>query len=194
MNLRKTVEELQNTPYASRKVVCVDELDNEMGVESLINAHRDPGIKHRAFSLNLYRVRDGKKELLLQKRAVEKPVFVLLWTNTCCYNMAPGEDYLPRAAERAWEEMGVRISKDALRVLYRFSYYAPDIEGWCENEVDTIIVGEWDGEVNLNPTEAADHMWVDLATLESDMGKNPDFYAPWFKTIVSDSRFRSVFE
>lgn len=194
MNLRKTVEELQNTPYASRKVVCVDELDNEIGTESLIKAHRDRGVKHRAFSLVLYRVRAGKKEILLQQRAVEKPVFVLLWTNTCCYNMAPGEIYLPRAAERAREEMGARVNQDVLRILYRLSYYAPDLEGWCENELDTVIAGEWDGKVELNPAEAADYRWMSLGELEEDMRGNPEIYAPWFKMIVTDLRFRNVFE
>jgi isopentenyl-diphosphate delta-isomerase len=188
MGLRKTVEELANTHYMTRKVLIVDENDEEMGIASLVDAHRGPGIKHRAFSLILYRVCDGIKEILLQKRSEEKPVFPLYWTNTCCYNMLPDEKYLERAATRVKEEMGVTIQPEHLKVLYRFSYYAPDIEGWCENEWDSVIVGQYDGGVTINPHEAADFRWIEWTVMKQDMLQNPDLYAPWWKMIVDDGR------
>jgi len=193
MNLRKTVEEIDQK-YHNRQVVVVDENDEEIKVAGLVEAHRDPGLQHRAFSLQLYRRVGGKAELLLQQRAVEKPVFPFYWANTCCYNMAPGEEYLSRAVSRVYEEMGVAVEEKILRELYKFTYYAPDIEGWCENELDTIIVGEWDGDLKLNPDEAMDAKWIEWGELNTDIAENPDKYAPWFKMIVSDSRLRSVFE
>lgn len=45
---------------------------------SSINA----GLLHRAFSVFLFRPKDGR--LLLQKRADEKITFPGMWTNTCC--------------------------------------------------------------------------------------------------------------
>jgi len=193
MNLRKTVEEIDQK-YHNRQVVVVDENDEEIKVAGLVEAHRDPGLQHRAFSLQLYRRVGGKAELLLQQRAVEKPVFPFYWANTCCYNMAPGEEYLSRAVSRVYEEMGVAVEEKILRELYKFTYYAPDIEGWCENELDTIIVGEWDGDLKLNPDEAMDAKWIEWGELNTDIAENPDKYAPWFKMIVSDPRFRRVFE
>lgn len=204
MSLRKAVEELDQK-YHDRKVVLVDDKDNEIRIAGLIEAHRDPGLQHRAFSMQLFRVVEGTKELLLQQRAVEKPVFPFYWANTCCYNLAPGENYLPRAISRVKEEMGVDVGKDALRELYKFTYYAPDIEGWCENELDNVIVGEWTptspvasrghgGELKLNPEEAINAKWIEWGELNKDIAKNPDKYAPWFKMIVTDPRFRSVFE
>jgi isopentenyl-diphosphate delta-isomerase len=193
MNLRKTVEELDQK-YHERKVVLVDENDNELGVGGLIEAHRDPGLQHRAFSLQLYRIVNDKKELLLQQRAIGKPVFPFYWANTCCFNMAPGEKYLSRAVSRVKEEMGLIVGEEKLRELYKFVYYAPDIEGWCENELDNVIVGEWSGELKLNPEEAMDSKWIEWGELNKDIENEPSKYAPWFKTIVSDPRFRSVFE
>ena len=208
MNLRKTVEELDQK-YHNRKVVLVDESDNELGIGGLIEAHRDPGLQHRAFSLQLYRTINDKKELLLQQRAIGKPVFPFYWANTCCYNMAPTETYLTRAVSRVKEEMGVEVGEDQLRELYKFSYYAPDVEGWCENELDNVIVGEWDpsahsassgqarsGQVGLklNPEEVMDSKWIEWGELNKDIADEPGKYAPWFKTIVTDLRFRSVFE
>ena len=203
MNLRKTVEELDQK-YHERKVVLVDENDNELGVGGLIEAHRDPGLQHRAFSLQLYRIVNDKKELLLQQRAIGKPVFPFYWANTCCFNMAPGEKYLPRAVSRVKEERGLIVGEEKLRELYKFVYYAHDIEGWCENELDDVIVGEcppssstsegYKDFVKLNPEEAMDSKWIEWEELNKDIENEPSKYAPWFKTIVSDPRFRSVFE
>lgn len=193
MNLRKTIEELDKK-YHDRKVVLVDDNDNEIGVAGLVGAHRGQGLQHRAFSLQLYRVVGGKKELLLQQRAVEKPVFPYYWANTCCYNLAPGETYLSSAVRRVREEMGAEVGEEGLRELYKFSYYAPDMEGWCENEMDTVIVGEWQGELKLSPDEAMDSRWIQWRELNKDIENDPDKYAPWFKMIVFDPRFRSVFE
>ncbi len=193
MKLRQTVEEIDQK-YHSRKVVVTDDSDKEIGITSLVEAHRNPGIRHRAFSLQLYRVVDQKKELLLQQRSASKPVFPLFWANTCCYNLAPGEQYITRAVSRVAEEMGVVVDGKELRELYKFSYYAPDLDGWCENELDNVIVGEWSGELKLNSEEAKDYKWIEWEELNLDIARNQEIYAPWFKLIVNDSRFQSVFE
>ncbi len=187
MNVRKLPEELLEQ-YRDRKVVLVDESDNEIGVAGLVEVHRTPGKKHRAFSLWLYRRGEKGVEVLLQKRAKEKPVFPHYWANTCCYNMAPGEEYLPRAVTRVSEEMGVEVEESALSKLYQFSYYAPDIEGWCENELDQVIVGEWDGEIAPNSEEVSEYRWMGWGELREDVKRNPEIYAPWFGLIMEDGR------
>lgn len=187
MNRRKRPEELL-AQYRHRQVVVVDEQDNELGVAGLVEAHQDPGIKHRAFSLWLYRQGEKGVEVLLQKRAEEKPVFPHYWANTCCYNMAPGEKYLERAKSRVREELGVELGETKLEKLYQFSYYAPDKNGWCENELDQIMVGEWDGEVVPNPDEVEDYRWIEWDELKRDMVNNPHEYAPWFQEIMEDGR------
>ena len=177
--------------YEGRKVVLVDQDDNELGVEDILIAHQGEGKKHRALSVILYRKIDGKTELLMQKRSHAKPVFRGLWSNTCCTNLRPGDTYIDRAVSRLKEEMGIEVRPEDLRILYRFSYEAPDLTnpGWCENEVDTVIVGEWDGELRLNPEEAEDAKWVEYGEMKKDMEKNPDIYSPWHKLIINDPRF-----
>lgn len=193
MNLRKTVDEVDKK-YHDRKVVLVDDNDNELGTGRLVEAHRGQGLKHRAFSLQLYRKIDGQVELLLQQRAEAKPAFPYFWANTCCYNMAPGESYLPRAVSRVSEEMGVIVDQSLLNIVYKFSYYAADVEGWCENELDTVIVGEWDGKVVINSEEAMDYKWIEWSELIKDIDQQGDIYSPWFKTMMDDVRFRSALE
>jgi isopentenyl-diphosphate delta-isomerase len=181
--------------YEGRRVVLVDQDDNELGVEDILIAHQGEGKKHRALSVILYRKIDGKTELLMQKRSQAKPVFKRLWSNTCCTNLRPGDTYIERAVSRLKEEMGIEVRPEDLRVLYRFSYEAPDHSAssgqvqWCENEVDTVIVGEWNGELRLNPEEAEDAKWVEYGEMKKDMEKNPDIYSPWHKIIINDPRF-----
>jgi isopentenyl-diphosphate delta-isomerase len=104
--------------------------------------------------------------------------------------MRPGDEYLPRAVSRLEEEMGINVKQGDLRVVYRFSYEAPDVvnSGWCENELDTVIVGEWNGVVNVNQDEAADYRWLEWGELNEDIKKNHAQYAPWYKMIVGDKR------
>lgn len=185
------MQNMDYSAYQGRQVVLVDENDNEIGVEDILVAHQGEGKKHRALSVILYRRIDGKTAILMQKRSQAKPVFKGLWSNTCCTNLRPGDTYIERAVSRLKEEMGIEIKSEGLRVLYRFSYEAPDPTnpGWCENEVDTVIVGEWDGELDLNPDEAEDAKWMEYGAMKEDMDKNPDIYSPWHKLIINDPRF-----
>lgn len=192
---------MQNVDYGAyegRRVVLVDEEDNEIGTEDILIAHQGMGKKHRALSVILYRKVDGKIELLMQKRSQNKPVFKGLWSNTCCTNLRPGDTYIERAVSRLKEEVGIEIRSDKLKTLYRFSYEVLDFinSGWCENEVDTVIVGEWDpstssGQVGmkLNPAEAEDAKWMEIGEMRVDIERNPDIYSPWHKLIINDPRF-----
>lgn len=175
----------------NRQVVLVDEQDREVGLADIYEAHQGKGLKHRALSVILYRKVNGKTELLHQKRSKEKPLFKDLWSNTCCTNLRPGDEYLPRAVSRLDEEMGIKLSEEDLCTLYRFSYEAQDENqpGWCENEVDTVLVGEWDGEMKLNPDEASDAKWIEWDDLKKDIENNPKSYSPWHKMIINDPRF-----
>ncbi len=175
----------------NRRVVLVDEQDREVGLADIYTAHQGKGLKHRALSVILYRKVNGKTELLHQKRADAKPVFKGLWSNTCCTNLRPGDEYLSRAVSRLDEEMGIKIKQEDLRILYRFSYEAQDIRrsGWLENEVDTVIVGEWNGEIFINPEEASDYKWIEWEALQKDIEKFSNIYSPWHKMIINDPRF-----
>src|SRR3989339_1187275 len=175
----------------NRQVVLVDEQDRELGLADIYEAHQGIGLKHRALSVILYRPTSsttslgaGKSvEVLMQKRAEAKPVFRGLWSNTCCTNLRPGDEYLPRAVSRLNEEMGIKVLEKDLRIIYRFSYEAQDENrpGWCENELDTVIVGEWDGEVRVNPEEASDYKWIEWEEMKKDIENNPKIYSPWHK-------------
>jgi len=181
--------------YHNRKVVVVNDNDEEKGIASLIDAHRGMGMKHRAFSLILYRRREDKIEVLLQKRSGMKPVFALKWANACCYNMAPGEEYVNRARSRVREELGIDLEETKLEKLFKFSYFAEDREkkGWCENELDQVIVGEWDGVVRPSLDEVEDYRWVEWEQLKKEIKNEESKFGPWWVEIVREGKLEQYF-
>ena len=79
---------MKQTEEEKSLVVLVDENDAPLGTMEKMEAHRDGGHLHRAFSVIVFSPRG---EILLQRRAATKYHSQSLWTNTCCSHPAPGE-------------------------------------------------------------------------------------------------------
>ena len=159
-------------------LILVDERNAPAGVASWEEAHSLPAGKlHRAFSVYIFR-NDGT-EMLIQKRSGKK-LFAGLWANSCCSHPREGEEVAGVAERRLQEELGFTCP---LTSLSTFVYQAPDPAGkGAENEHVTIFRGDLDADVMVtpNPSEVAEWKWIGISELRSDMGKNPDLYAPWF--------------
>ena len=102
-----------------------------------MEAHRDGGHLHRAFSVIVFSPRG---EILLQRRAATKYHSQSLWTNTCCSHPAPGETTLEAAHRRLREEMGFDVP---LQEVFSFVYRAGLDTGLTEYEYDHVLVGEF---------------------------------------------------
>ena len=76
--------------------------DEAIGTMEKMEAHRK-ALLHRAFSVVIF---NGKGEMLLQQRALNKYHSGGLWTNACCSHPFPGEDNLEAASRRLREELG----------------------------------------------------------------------------------------
>ena len=169
---------------AEEKVILVNEKDEQIGLMEKIEAH-EKALLHRAFSVFVF---NEKNELMIQQRALSKYHSPGLWTNTCCSHQREGETNIDAGKRRLQEEMG--FSTD-LKDTISFIYKAPFDNGLTEHEFDHILVGNFEGEPNLNPDEVAAWKWVSLEDLKEDMKKNPDIYTEWFK-IIFDKYYSSI--
>lgn len=158
------------------QVILVNEKDEQIGLMPKMEAHQK-ALLHRAFSVFIF---NRNNELMIQQRAFEKYHSPGLWTNTCCSHQRQGESNIEAGKRRLQEEMG--FSTD-LKDTVSFIYKAPFDNGLTEHEFDHILVGYYDGEPELNPSEVNDYRWLSLKDLKKDMAENPGIYTEWFKII-----------
>ncbi len=162
------------------EVILVDEDGREIGSAEKLEAHRNGGRLHLAFSIVLFN-RDG--ETLLQRRSKRKYHFGGLWTNACCGHPRPGEVLAEAARRRLREELGVDAE---LSEVFSFLYRASDPRsGLSEYEVDHVFAGRLDAEPHPDPEEIDDLCWIEHAELERDVAAHPERYTPWFAQLVA---------
>lgn len=167
---------------AGESVVLVDGTDRETGRAEKLWAHRNGGVRHRAFSVLLW---NGKGECLLQRRAAGKYHFPGLWTNACCSHPRAGEEVEAAAKRRLKEELG--LEGVALRERFVFEYRAASAAtGLWEWEVDHVLEGMWEGradEVSFDPGEVWEVRWATPEEIAEGLRRGGEEYTPWFAEV-----------
>ena len=165
-------------------VVLVNENDEKIGLMPKMEAH-EKGLLHRAFSVFIF---NRNKELMLQKRSLKKYHSPGLWTNTCCSHQRDGESNINAGMRRLKEEMGF---SSELREINSFIYKVKFDNGLVEHELDYILVGEYENDVEPNSQEVDDWKWIDLDEINDDIKTNPEEYTEWFK-IIMDNHYNDL--
>ena len=189
-------DEAQATLMAEA-VIAVAEDDTVIGPMSKLEAHRGAGHYHRAFSVLLF---NTKGEMLLQQRSSDKVTFPNVWANACCSHPLHSPEELEledargvkRAAVRKLEqELGIdpaQVSTDDMVYMTKMRYSARMNQEWIERELDHIIVMCADVEINPNPNEVANTLWVDHDKMEAMLLEEraaDQAIAPWFRCIAA---------
>ncbi len=155
-------------------VILVDPSNRTIGYGEKYDIHRR-GIRHRAFSVFLV---DDEGRTLLQRRYEGKYHSGGLWANSCCGHPRPKESIRRAAERRLNEELGVLAP---LKPCFTTAYSAQLDNGMSENEIVTIFVGRFTGELNLNPLEATDTALVPLDALYTYVEDDPSRYSVWLR-------------
>lgn len=155
-------------------VVLVDEDDNPIGTAPKDTVHTQNTPLHRAFSLFLF---DSQNRLLLTKRSQKKKTFPGVWTNTVCGHVSPDETPVTAAIRRLKEELG--ITGVTVRLVAPYRYMFIDAGGMMENEICPILVGYYDGDPVLNPSETDEWKRIDWHVFLNEIKTNPGKYSPW---------------
>ena len=189
-------DEAQATLMAEA-VIAVTEDDTVIGPMSKLEAHHGAGHYHRAFSVLLF---NTKGEMLLQQRSSDKVTFPNVWANACCSHPLHSPEELElenamgvkRAAVRKLEqELGIdpaQVSTDDMVYMTKMRYSARMNQEWIERELDHIIVMCADVEINPNPNEVANTLWVDHDKMEAMLLEEraaDQAIAPWFRCIAA---------
>ncbi|MFD3593385.1 isopentenyl-diphosphate Delta-isomerase [Nocardia sp. NPDC058640] len=169
-----------STDRETMLVELVDDTGVATGACSVDEAHRPPGILHRAFSVLLF---DRRGNVLLQQRAAVKTRFPLQWANTCCGHPTPGQAVAEAAAIRLREEFGMTAELSEVGV---FTYRAGDEStGRVEYEYDHVLIGSVGSlPPRPDPTEIACWAWIPPQAVRVDMTANPGKYTPWLPQVL----------
>ncbi|MEK7535609.1 MAG: isopentenyl-diphosphate Delta-isomerase [Patescibacteria group bacterium] len=159
------------------RVVLVDESDKEIGTEEKLAAHKK-GLLHRAFSIFVI---NSKGEMLIQRRAMSKYHSGGLWSNACCSHPHPNEKLQEATHRRLEEEMGFDCD---LKEKFSFIYKTNFENGLVEHEFLHIFIGTWDATPKVDPEEADEWAWIDMAKLQADLATHPEKYTYWFKLAL----------
>ena len=190
-------ENTEQATLMAEAVIQVSEHDLVIGPVSKLEAHQGAGSFHRAFSVLLF---NTKGEMLLQQRSADKVTFPNVWANACCSHPLHSPEELEegnamgvkRAAVRKLEqELGIdpaTISTDQMTFMTKMRYAARMNQEWIERELDHIIMMCADVELNPNPNEVANTMWVSHEEMEAMLLEErpaDQAIAPWFRCIAA---------
>ena len=95
---------------------------NEQGLPtgktvSRAEAH-EKGILHAAVHIYVYRLREGKLEILLQKRADDKDSFPSCWDTSCAGHVSAGDSFEFTVNKELSEELGITVDNGEVQHLF----------------------------------------------------------------------------
>ncbi|HEY4019554.1 MAG TPA: isopentenyl-diphosphate Delta-isomerase [Pseudonocardiaceae bacterium] len=163
------------TDTVTEQVVLLTETGESAGITPKATVHTTDTPLHLAFSCYLFNT-DG--QLLLTRRALSKPTWPGVWTNSCCGHPAPGESLTDAVRRRLRCELGITVTGPEL-ILPTFRYRAVMTNGLVENEMCPVFRGFSDEVATPAPDEVDDAQWVDWSDLVSDVVAGRRAISPW---------------
>lgn len=163
--------------HAGDDVVLVDAAGSPVGTAPRASVHDTDTPLHLAFSCY---VTDGRGQVLLTRRALDKRTWPGVWTNSCCGHPRPGEPLTEAVRRRLVDELDLEVGPVSC-ALPDFAYRATDASGVVENEVCPVFVAQTHpgSQISANAFEVMEWRWVPWASLEQAVGAAPFAFSPW---------------
>jgi len=165
----------------TEQVVLLDEDGNAIGTADKATVHGKDTPLHLAFSCYVF---DDAGRLLVTQRAVAKPTFGGVWTNTCCGHPAPGEPLADAVRRRVGQELGLHLDRMTL-LLPRFRYRAVGDDGTVEYELCPVFTATASGDPQPDPAEVEAWEWVPWTQFRDDVVSGRREVSLWCREQVA---------
>jgi isopentenyl-diphosphate delta-isomerase len=162
------------------RVVLLDEAGNAVGTAPKRGVHHQATPLHLAFSCYVF---DGRGGVLVTQRALHKPTWPGVWTNSACGHPGPGEDIAEAVVRRVREELGLRLH-DLRLALPAFRYQAVMVNGVRENEMCPVFTALTDDAVAPDPEEVEAAVWEPWEEFRSGVREGRRDVSPWCREQV----------
>jgi isopentenyl-diphosphate delta-isomerase len=164
----------------AEQVVLLDEDGRAIGVADKASVHGPDTPLHLAFSVYVF---DGRGRFLLTQRAVDKPTFGGVWTNSCCGHPAPGEPIAETVVRRTTQELGLELT-DVRLALPAFRYRAVGDNGTVEHELCPVFTAVAAGDPRPDPSEVEAWEWVSWSEFRADVLSGAREISQWCREQV----------
>ncbi len=164
-----------DTASAAEHVVLIGEDGQSIGTALKVGIHGPDTPLHLAFSCY---VLNGRGQVLITRRAIDKPSWPGVWSNSFCGHPQPAESLAAAVHRRADFEVGLELTELEL-ALPIFRYRAIDPSGVVENEICPVYIASTSGDPRPHPSEVMDHAWVDPIDLGQSIRLTPWVFSPW---------------
>jgi isopentenyl-diphosphate delta-isomerase len=155
-------------------VVLLDDNGQEVGTAAKASVHHGATPLHLGFSCYLF---DARGRVLVTRRALGKPTWPGVWTNSYCGHPSPGEQVVAAVRRRGFQELGLTVDVPVC-FLPEFRYRAVATDGTVENEICPVFCARTDGALRVDPDEVMDFAWVSWDDLRS-VAQLPWAISPW---------------
>lgn len=160
-------------------ILAVDDNGNFLRYIPKEAGHKGKGQRHLAITVLIF---NSQNQVLLQRR--KHQIFNNIWDFTGATHLLHRtngtDEILEEATWRCLETEFDIKQKIPLKSLGFFNYFAK-YGDYCENEYCHLMVGEYDGEIKMNPTVGYEYRWVKKQEFRKDIEANPKKYTSWAK-------------
>lgn len=162
----------------------VDEFGNPTGQTIERKEAHEKGIRHRTAHVWVLRKKEGRQQILLQKRAANKESFPGRYDTSSAGHIQAGDEPLPSAIREFSEELGVLAVPEELSFVGNFyAKYEREFHGKMFRDNEVVFVFLYQKEVDDKELclqeEVESVEWFDLQeTYEACKDHNPKFCVP----------------
>lgn len=147
---------------SSEEYLEVVNKDGEViGIAARFEVHGNPSLMHKVVHVLVF---NGRGELLLQKRSLNKDVAPGKWDTSVGGHVSAGEDILSSAKREMEEELGV--APQELEYLYSYIHSNP-----YETELVNTYRCTYDSEITFNREEIDEVKFWSLDAIRNILGK-----------------------
>lgn len=149
----------------------------EQAERSLVHSQ---GLRHRTAHVWILRQRDGRWQVLMQKRSSDKDSFPGMLDTSSAGHIPAGQEPAASAVRELWEELGVKAGEDELERIGSIDIrYEKLFHGrlFKDNEYCTLFLLRRDLDpesLRLQPEEVEDALWIDLEGLWQELEQHRD--------------------
>lgn len=144
-------------------------------------AHRD-GTLHAAVHIYIYRIKRGKYEILLQKRADDKDSFPSCYDTSCAGHVSAGDNFITTALKELSEELGLMVDQNSLIFAFDQLVEKKNVfhaKPFIDREFNKVYILNYDApeeSFTFQREEISALKWMDSDALLKELEcKNPEY-------------------